>query len=109
MRYYNYAFCLCSTSDDFSKEKVVLTGFRSIKIEEFITSHKGKIMASVSGNTTLAIRKDNEESTKVQKAIQLGITILNLSVFESMHILKQMNSDTPRIQMLLPEAKLPCI
>ena len=79
-------FCLCSTSDDFSKEKVVLTGFRSIKIEEFITSQiKGKIMASVSGNTTLVIRKDNEESTKVQKAIQLGITILNLSVFESMH------------------------
>ena len=62
-----------------------MTGFRSIKIEEFITSHKGKIMASVSGNTTLVIRKDNEESTKVQKAIQLGITILNLSVFESMH------------------------
>ena len=67
----------------FENENIVFTGFRSKVLEQFIESRGGSIKATISKKTTLVIRKDDESSTKVDKALSLGITITNLSIFEA--------------------------
>jgi len=70
----------------FENEKVILTGFRSKVIEEFITSRGGIMATGISSKVTLVIRKDGEEdSIKVQKAKQFKIKIMDLSEFEKSH------------------------
>ena len=67
---------------------VVFTGFRSKILEEFIVASGGKVGTSISKNTGLVIRKDHEESSKVDKANELGIKLVNLSDFEKEYNIK---------------------
>jgi NAD-dependent DNA ligase len=66
----------------------VFTGFRSKILEDFITSNGGKVNTSISSKTSFVIRKDDEESTKVDKANELGIKLINLSDFEKEYKVK---------------------
>ena len=73
----------------FIDQKIVFTGFRSKILEEFITSRGGSVATSISKNTTLLIRKDEEEdSTKITKANDLNIKIIKLSEFENIYNVK---------------------
>ena len=86
---YNLSFDDKKTKDKKSKDKiminqkVVLTGFRSDKINEFIESNGGQISNSVSKNTTLVIYIPSDKgSSKLDKAKELDITIMKRSEFE---------------------------
>ena len=66
----------------FVDQKVVFTGFRKKDWEDYIIAEGGTISTSVSGNTTLLVYNDGEESsTKYQKAKKLGITTMAKSAF----------------------------
>ena len=60
------------SNNDFTGEKVVLTGFRSDDIEELILENGGSMSGSVSGNTTMVIYvyegDDDKKPSKLQKA-----------------------------------------
>ena len=76
-----------STKDEkkgakFKDEIVVFTGFRSKVLEDHINNLQGRVSTTITKKTTLVIRKDDEESTKVDKARLLEIKIINLTVFE---------------------------
>lgn len=67
---------------NFNDQKIVFTGFRNEKLEKLIKGHGGSVSTSVSKNTSLVIRKDEEkESSKIKKAEELGIKIMALSDF----------------------------
>lgn len=62
--------------------KIVFTGFRNANLEQYITSHGGSVSSTISKNTSLLVRKDTEEeSTKINKAKQLGVPITTLTMF----------------------------
>lgn len=66
----------------FQGDVVVVTGFRSKPLEEFIESEGGRMASSVSKNTTLLIYNDGEESSaKYIKAKDLGIKTIARSQF----------------------------
>lgn len=67
---------------------IVFTGFRSKSLEQFIISNNGEVKTTVSKKVTLIIRKDNEESTKVDNARSKGIEIINLSDFKEKYNIK---------------------
>lgn len=70
-------------SNLFENQKVVLTGFRSDIISEFIENNGGKIVSSVSKNTTLVIYDpDGKPGSKLSKAQELNITLMTKSEFE---------------------------
>ncbi len=82
----------CNDSDDdnnsdndntkFADQVIVMTGFRDDKLTNYIEKHGGKVTTSVSKNTTLVIcasRDDN--STKIQKAKELNITLMTKKEF----------------------------
>lgn len=75
-------------SNKFEGQVFVFTGFRSKILEEYIQENGGTIGTTISKKTTSVIRKDNEESTKVDKAKELGINIINLSEFENKNNIK---------------------
>src|SRR5439155_24766909 len=57
----------------FSGEVVVFTGFRNKNWQDFVESEGGRVSTSVSGNTTIVIYKDGDESSaKYLKAAKLG-------------------------------------
>ena len=64
----------------FTGKTIVMTGFRDKELQEKIESQGGKIGSSVSKNTDYLIVKDqiviDEPTDKVQKAVDLSITIL---------------------------------
>jgi NAD-dependent DNA ligase len=67
---------------EFLGMKIVFTGFRNTNLENHITSHGGSMSSTISKNTSLLVRKDTEEeSTKINKAKQLGVPIMTLTVF----------------------------
>ena len=67
--------------------KVVLTGFRSKELEAKVEALGGKVMTSVSSTTTHVICKDiTEDSTKIKKAKDLGITIITKEEFEKTYL-----------------------
>jgi NAD-dependent DNA ligase len=67
---------------DFLSMKIVFTGFRNANLEQYITSHGGSVSSTISKNTSLLVRKDTEEeSTKINKAKQLGVPITTLTMF----------------------------
>lgn len=70
-------------SNLFTKQKIVMTGFRDTSIEKFITSNGGESPTSVSKNTNLLICADDcdTSSSKYQKAEELGIKIMTKSEF----------------------------
>ncbi|VBB18429.1 NAD-dependent DNA ligase [Yasminevirus sp. GU-2018] len=67
---------------DMSNEVVVMTGFRSDKITEFIENHGGRVSSGVSGTTTLVLYVGDKLSSKLQKASEKGITIMKREDFE---------------------------
>jgi DNA ligase (NAD+) len=66
------------TSTDLKNMKVVFTGFRDKELEALITEKGGKVVGSVSKNTTHVIVKNNKDEggSKLEKAKELGIQIL---------------------------------
>mgnify|MGYP005932665645 CR=1 FL=1 len=64
---------------------VCFSGIRDAKMEEQIVNEGGKIVNSVSKNTTLLIVKDkNLSSSKISKAKSMNIKILNIEEFNYM-------------------------
>lgn len=61
---------------------VVFTGIRNSEIESEITANGGTIGSSISGKTTLLVAKDpTENSSKITKALELGIQIMEYTDF----------------------------
>jgi len=62
--------------DKFKDEVVVFTGFRNKEWEDIIKKEGGQVVPNITGKTTLVIVKDeNFQSSKTQKAQQMGIPI----------------------------------
>ena len=62
--------------------KVVFSGFRDKDLEEEIKKRGGKVTTSVSKNTTCVVSTDvDSSSSKVQKAIELGIDVYDKEAF----------------------------
>ena len=71
----------------FVDEIIVMTGFRSDEISEFIENNGGKISSSVSKNTTLVIYVENDKpQSKLVKAKELGIKMITKENFEKKYI-----------------------
>tara|TARA_B100000161_G_C33484455_1_gene384085 strand:- start:333 stop:992 length:660 start_codon:yes stop_codon:yes gene_type:complete len=67
----------------FSKMSFVFTGFRDKNLEELIQSEGGDIKSVVSSNTSFVITNDeNSSSSKITKAKDLKIKILNIEEFK---------------------------
>ncbi len=64
-------------------EKVVFSGFRDAVLQEKIERKGGKVMSSVSGNTTILVVKNDSEltSSKAVKAQSLNIKIITKDKF----------------------------
>ena len=56
-------------------QKVVVTGFRSKELENWIVRERGELTSAVSKKTTLLLTKELTESTKTQKARDYGIPV----------------------------------
>jgi len=66
----------------FKDQTIVFTGFRDKSWQKFVENEGGKVSGSVSGNTTLVVYNDGEESSaKYQKAKKLGIKLISKSDF----------------------------
>lgn len=67
----------------FKNQKIVMTGFRSLEISEFIEKNGGETSNSISKNTSLLICSDDtdESTSKYQKAKELKIKIMTKSEF----------------------------
>jgi DNA ligase (NAD+) len=66
----------------FKDMSIVFTGFRSKELEEYVTNEGGKIVGSVSKNTSLVVCADKDESSsKLDKAKSLEIKIMNKDEF----------------------------
>lgn len=68
-------------NNTFDLMKIVFTGFRDKKLEEYIVSHKGQISSTVSKNTTLVIYISDDGSAKYKKAVELGIKMMTKDQF----------------------------
>ena len=67
----------------FSNMSFVFTGFRDKSLEELIQNEGGDIKSVVSSNTSFVITNDkNSSSSKITKAKDLNIKILNLEEFK---------------------------
>ena len=74
-------------NEKFVDEIIVMTGFRSDEISEFIENNGGKISSSVSKNTTLVIYVENDKpQSKLVKAKELGIKMITKENFEKKYI-----------------------
>lgn len=72
-----------TASDDLKKMKVVFSGFRNLELEEHVKTRGGKVVTSVSKNTTALVVSDKDsKSSKIQKAIDLGINIYDEEEFK---------------------------
>ena len=69
-------------SNKFAGMVVVFTGIRNNEMEKTISSNGGVIGSSITGKTTLLVAKNiDEKSSKLQKAQELGIQIMNYNDF----------------------------
>jgi len=65
-------------------KKICFTGFRDEELTNFVENNGGSIVSSVSGNTSLVITKDiNDTSSKLKKARSKNITIMSLIDFKN--------------------------
>ena len=74
-------------SNHMAGQKVVMSGFRSTMISDWIEQNGGKVASSVSKKTTMVLCTDEmaepmSNSSKVQKARELGILVIGRSEFE---------------------------
>lgn len=78
-----------SPKHNFNGQKIVFTGFRNKELENLITSSGGQVTTSISKNTNMLICVDkDEQSSKLQKAKELGINILSLEEFKKRYKIK---------------------
>lgn len=72
----------------FKDMKILFTGFRNKEWETLIEKHDGKVITSISKNTTLVVAADpDESSSKLEKARSLEIKIMSKEEFEKEYIL----------------------
>ena len=68
----------------FMGKKYVFSGFRDKELEEYITRNGGAVSTSISSKTTaLIVSKIGEKSSKVSKAQELGIKIIERDAFKN--------------------------
>lgn len=73
---------------DFTGEVIVFTGFRNKEWESLVKEGGGKVVTSVSKNTTLVVAANPKDtSSKVTKAQELGIRIVDRDAFEKEYLL----------------------
>jgi len=66
---------------------IIFTGFRNKDWEDRIKEGGGRVVTSVSKNTTLVVAADPDDNTgKIAKAKELGITIISKEEFEKQYI-----------------------
>lgn len=66
-------------------EKIVLTGFRDKELQHRIEKAGGTVQTSVSSKTTIVVAADpNSSSSKMKKARDLGIKILDIEQFNQL-------------------------
>lgn len=71
-------------SNIFEGKKYVFSGFRDKELEEYITKNGGAVSTSISSKTTaLIVAKIGEKSSKVTKAEELGIKIIERDAFKN--------------------------
>ena len=71
----------------FNNQKIVFTGFRDSEFKDFIERNGGNVTDCVTKNTNLLIKKDTEEkSSKITKAKELNIKIMNYSDFNKQYM-----------------------
>lgn len=70
--------------------KIVFTGFRNEALEKIIKAAGGTVSTSVSKNTSLVIKKSDEDndSGKAKKAVELGVDMMNLEEFLTNYSIK---------------------
>jgi NAD-dependent DNA ligase len=69
-------------SNKFKDMIIVFSGFRNKEWEKIIVENSGKVTTSISSNTTLLVIKDGETNTsKINKAKEFNINILNQTKF----------------------------
>jgi NAD-dependent DNA ligase len=75
-------------SDSLKGKKFVFTGFRSKDLEQEISNRGGKIVGSISKNTTALIIKSSETKTgkKIEKSQKLKVPILDIEQFRKKFI-----------------------
>ncbi len=74
-----------TTSNKLEGKSFVFTGFRSEEYQNKIEELSGKVLSSVSKNTSFLVMKEKNTGTiKENKAIKLGITILTREELEEM-------------------------
>jgi DNA ligase (NAD+) len=71
-------------SNDLSLKKYVMSGFRDIDMEQEIKKRGGKVVTSVSKNTTgvIVLIKSGEPTGKVKKALSLGVEVYTKEEFK---------------------------
>ena len=75
------------TSNKLTGMIAVFTGIRNSELEEKIISNGGIIGSSITGKTTIIIAKNpNDNSSKLNKARETGIEIINITDFEKKYI-----------------------
>lgn len=78
-KYVNIVFYKETTKDIMNGQVIVFTGFRDTDLQKTIESYGGKVTTSVSKNTTLVVCNDPlSGSSKIQKAIDLGIKVIDV-------------------------------
>ena len=78
----NHKYDNIEQNTDIVGKTFVFTGFRDNDMQKFIEKHKGKVTTSVSKKTSYVIMADGgDEGGKVQKAKELGVTVLTKSQF----------------------------
>lgn len=75
-------------SEGLKGQKFAISGFRDKKLEEDITQRGGKLVGTVSKNTTALIvqSKEGKETGKCEKALELGVPIYEKEEFREQYI-----------------------
>jgi DNA ligase (NAD+) len=74
-----------SKNPKFEGMKIVFSGFRNKEWNEIIEDCGGKVTNTVSKNTNILVVKDKSEtSSKIKKANELNVKIMNVSEFEKL-------------------------
>ena len=77
---------ISADANKFSGMIAVFTGVRNPALEKIITDGNGKVASSISSKTTVVIAKNTgESSSKLDKARDLGIQIINIDDFIKLH------------------------
>ena len=78
------------TGNLFDNHRVILSGFRDDKIQEFIEKFNGKITSSINSKTTMLIIKDDSVNNgKVTQAKKNNMIILTKEQFLNKYIISQ--------------------